>query len=66
MTDISNLAVQFENVFGVRLSRYWLGPLRLDIVKFDEEVVHSGCRAMKDVVLEKYGQGAVDLVEALL
>jgi len=66
MTDISNLAVQFENVFGVRLSRYWLGPLRLDIVKFDEEVVHSGRRSVKDAVLVKYGQGAVDLVKALL
>ena len=66
MTDISNLAVQFENVFGVRLSRYWLGPLRLDIAKFDEEVVHSGRRSVKDAVLVKYGQGAVDLVKALL
>jgi len=66
MADISALAVQFQDVFGVRLSKYWLGPYRLDITKFDDEVIHSGDRSMKDVVREKYGPGAVELIEALL
>ena len=66
MADISALAVQFYDVFGVKLARYWLGPYRLDITKFDDEVVKSGDRSMKDVICEKYGPGAVELIEVLL
>jgi hypothetical protein len=66
MADISALAVQFYDVFGVKLAKYWLGPYRLDITKFDDEVIKSGDRSMKDVIREKYGQGAVELIEALL
>ena len=67
MADISALAVQFQDVFEVRLAKYWLGnTLRLDITKFDDEVIKSGNRSMKDVIREKYGPGAVELIEALL
>jgi hypothetical protein len=67
MTDnISELAVQFENVFGVKLAKYWLGPYRLDITKFDDEVVHSGELSVADAIREEWGDGAVDLVRALL
>jgi len=69
MADIPILAVQankFYDVFGVKLARYWLGSYRLDITKFDDEIIKSGDRSMKDVILKKYGQGAVELIEALL
>ena len=38
----------------------------LELGKFDDEFLKSGDRSMKDVVRERYGDKAVELIEGLL
>ena len=60
-------ATQFEKIFGVRLGKFWLGPtLRLNVTLLDQEVIKSGDAPMADVVAQRYGNEAVELISALL
>jgi len=60
-------ATQFERIFGERLAKFWLGEHgRLDVTRFDEEIVRSGGNFMADVVEERYGHEAVELITQLL
>jgi hypothetical protein len=60
---------QFEQVFGVPVDQYWYGIASgLDIVRFDEEVLHSGDRPVSAAVQERvaahfHGLQAQELVE---
>jgi hypothetical protein len=64
---LASQAVQFEEIFGVRLAPFWLGPLRLDVVKFDEEVVHPRAgESTAEAIERRWGKDAVDLVRVLL
>jgi hypothetical protein len=64
---LASQAEQFREIFGVRLAPYWLGPLRLDIVKFDEEVVKPRENESTGQAIERrWGKDGVDLVRVLL
>ena len=64
---LASQAMQFEEIFGVRLAKYWLGPLRLDIVKFDEEVVKPReTESTEQAIERRWGKDGVDLVRVLL
>jgi len=64
---LASQAEQFRELFGVRLAPYWLGPLRLDVVKFDEEVVKPHLdESTAQAIERRWGKGAVDLVRVLL
>lgn len=57
---------EFAAIFGVALSNYWSNLTGFDVVRFDEKVIHSGDRSMSEVIEEKYGKAAADMIEALL
>ena len=64
---LASQAEQFREIFGVRLAPYWLGSLRLDVVKFDEEVVHPRAgESTAQAIERRWGKDAVDLVRVLL
>jgi hypothetical protein len=64
---LASQAKQFREIFGVRLAQFWLGPLRLDVVKFDEEVVKPRVNESTAQAIERrWGTDAVDLIRALL
>ena len=64
---LASLAEQFNEMFGVRLAPYWLGPLRLDVVKFDEEIVKPRENESTVQAIERrWGKNAVELIRALL
>ena len=64
---LASQAEQFGEIFGVRLAPFWLGPLRLDVVKFDEEVVHPRAgESTAQAIERRWGKDAVDLVRVLL
>jgi hypothetical protein len=64
---MSSLAMQFHEIFGVKLAKYWLGPLRLDIVKFDEDVVKPrDGESTVQAIERRWGKDGVDLVKTLL
>jgi hypothetical protein len=57
----------FQNIFGTPLKPYWDNITGFDIVRFDEKLIKSpNGKSISDVVLERYGKDAVELVEALL
>ena len=56
---------QFHRIFNTSLARYWDNLTRFDTIKFDEEFIKSGDKNMGLVILEKYGQEAVDLIQSL-
>ena len=59
--------MQFQEIFNVRLAKYWLGPLRLDIVKFDEEIVKPRENESTAQAIERrWGKNAVDIIRTLL
>ena len=64
---LASQAEQFRELFGVRLAPYWLGPLRLDVVKFDEEVVKPReSESTAQAIERRWGKDALDLVRVLL
>ena len=64
---LASLAVQFDEMFDVRLAPYWLGLLRLDVVKFDEEIVKPRENESTVQAIERrWGKDAVELIRALL
>jgi hypothetical protein len=64
---LASQAEQFREIFGVRLAPYWLGPLRLDVVKFDEEVVKPReSESTADAIERRWGKDALDLIRVLL
>jgi hypothetical protein len=60
------LGREFDRVFGVALANYFDNFTGFDVIGFDDEVVKSGDGCMADVVREKYGQRALDMIEELL
>ena len=56
----------FYQIFRQPLSRFWQGYLGFDVIKFDQEIVKSGDRACGDVVREKFGDEALQIVNELL
>lgn len=64
---LASQAEQFREIFGVRLAPFWLGPLRLDVVKFDQDVVHPRAgESTAQAVERRWGKDALDLVRILL
>jgi len=64
---LASQAEHFRELFGVRLAPYWLGPLRLDVVKFDQDVVHPRAgESTAQAVERRWGKDALDLVRILL
>jgi len=71
--QIDNIALKkvcekdFKNLFGLELGDYFDALTGFDIVKFDENLLKSpdgmSCR---DVILEKYGEEAVGVIQKLL
>lgn len=60
-------ANQFQRIFGVRLAEFWLGPIgRFDVTRFNDTVIKSGDASVADVVRERFGQEAVQLITELL
>ncbi len=67
MNILAHQAEQFKSIFGVKLAPYWLGPLRLDIVKFDEEIVKPHVSESTAQAIErKWGKDAAELIRQLL
>ena len=65
--SLSAKAVKFQEVFGVRLSLFWDGPLRLNIVDFDERIVQSADgESCAQAIERKWGKDAVTLVRSLM
>lgn len=63
----SAMAVRFQEIFEARLAKYWLGPLRLDIVRFDDEIVKSNeNESVAQAIGRRWGYEAVELVKTLL
>ena len=64
---LASQAEQFREIFGVRLAKYWDGPLRLDVVRFDEEVVKPReSESTEQAIERRWGKDAVDLVRVLI
>ena len=60
-------AQRFQSIFKVEMAPYWRPIFRFDLLKFDEEVVHSKPEeSMENTIREKWGQEAVDLIWELL
>ena len=59
-------SAEFQIVFGVSLHRYWNNLTGFDIVEFDQEVILSGNRAPYDVLIEKFGDEADNIICRLL
>ena len=60
-------AIEFERIFGVRLSKFWDGPLRLDIINFDERIVQSpDGESCAQAIERKWGPDALALVRSLM
>ena len=57
---------QFQNIFHCLLQGFMNLITGFDIIDFDERVVKSGDKCMRDAILEKYGEEAVALIEALI
>jgi hypothetical protein len=56
----------FRNTFGTHLSNYW-DITGFDNIKFDEEFIKPpDGKSTSDIVREKYGDKAVELIEGLL
>jgi hypothetical protein len=63
----SRQARDFERIFKVKLSDYWLGPMfGFDVTEFDDDVVKSGNQSPRAAIQQTYGSEAVKLVEELL
>lgn len=59
-------AAEFKRTFGVNLSQFW-NALGFDVVKFDEEFVHSGINmSVRDAILQSYGVDAVNVVMRIM
>jgi len=57
----------FKQTFGVSLQNYWDKLTRLDVIKFDEEVVQPADNvSTKEAVEAKYGKEAMAMVITLL
>ena len=60
-------AIKFEQIFGVRLSKFWDGPLRLNIIDFDERIVQSpDGESCAQAIDRKWGPDALALVRSLM
>lgn len=57
---------RFQEIFGVSLVRWMDTVTGFDIIKFDDQVIKSGDKQMAQVVKDKYGQEAVDLIMTLI
>jgi hypothetical protein len=59
-------SMRFRQLFGVNLNDYWDGVLLgFDIVRFDSRIVKSGNGCMLDVIKNKWGDEAAQLVDNL-
>ena len=57
----------FFRIFGIRLSRFFNLITGFDIVKFDDEVLHSqDGESSKDVVQREYGNEGVKIIMSLI
>ena len=57
----------FKRLFNVNLTDYFDGMNGLDVAKLDDNVIKSpDDKSMSDVVIEKYGQEADDLIHRLI
>ena len=57
----------FERLFQVSFANYFDGMNGLDVAKLDDNVIKSpDDKSMSDVVIEKYGQEADDLIHRLI
>lgn len=56
---------EFLAIFKLQLRKYMSSLTGFDIIKFDEWL-QSGDRAASDVVRERYGQRAVDLLTEII
>ncbi len=66
---ITKHGAEFKAIFGVDIKRFMSGIhyiMGFDIVGFDQHVIRSGVKCMKDVVIDQYGQRANDLLTAIL
>lgn len=63
---LTRQASEFERTFGVPLSSYWCPLLGFNITGFDDQVVKSGARSVREAVQQTYGSDAVRLIESLL
>jgi len=58
---------RFVEVFGVPLRRFMDPILGFDIVRFDDQVIRPpDGTSTRDVIVERYGEEAVRLVEELI
>lgn len=59
-------ARKFKNIFGREFHDFWNIVYGFDIVKFDDEIVKSGDKSVKEVIQENYGEEAVNLILGIL
>jgi hypothetical protein len=63
----SRYAGEFRRTFGVNLARpYWDNLFGFDVTAFDDGVIQSGERPTLDVVRERYGERAAQMVSELV
>jgi len=56
----------FRTTFGVSLMRFYHPIFGFDVIKFDSHLKVPDGVSTADLILKKHGQGAVDLVRALI
>jgi hypothetical protein len=57
----------FQAIFKVPLHRFWHPFWGFDVVRFDEQFIQApDGRSTRDVVLERYGQAGVNLIDEIL
>ena len=60
-------AMKFEQTFGVRLSKFWDGPLRLNIIDFDARIAQStDDESCAQAIERKWGPDALALIRSLM
>jgi hypothetical protein len=58
-------AGEFHRIFGTPLSHWWNPMFGFDIVRFDDCFIESGDGVMAEAVRQKYGDRAVEIIQAL-
>lgn len=76
--DLGKAAKEFYDAFGIGIKHFYDGlmtlcfmRIKIDIIAFDEWLYkehkdYAEGKSMKDIVLEKYGEKALEILERLL
>ena len=64
--QLTTSQAEFQEIFGVRLTRFWHPIFGFDIVKFDDNFIRPpDGTSTHEAIVAKYGERAAELVESL-